>query len=238
MQTDLPKIFCAIDTPDLNRAKDLGKILKGHVDGLKLGLEFFSSVGFDGLNEMTEIGLPLFIDLKLHDIPNTVYHTVKALCRFNPHMLTIHTQGGPAMLNAANDASLEYSHEKGIQRPLLLGVTILTSLVDQDLKAVGVENSISDQVQKLGRLALNCGFDGLVCSPHEVKALRKNLSSMYLVVPGIRPEGSAVDDQKRVMTPKEAKDAGADTLVIGRPITGAQDPAAAAQAIAQSLAEH
>ena len=231
-------IFCAIDTPDLGRALFLGKTLEGHVGGLKLGLEFFSSVGFDGLNEMSKLGLPLFIDLKLHDIPNTVYKTVKALCRFNPFMLTVHTQGGPAMLEAAHTAAMEYSQENKIAYPRLLGVTALTSLDNEDLKAIGVNKTTSEQVVNLGKLAKKCGMEGLVCSPHEIEILRENISGMILVVPGIRPEGSEKDDQKRVMTPKQALNLKADFLVIGRPITGADDPAAAAKAIAESLAAH
>jgi len=226
------KIFCAIDTPELDRALSLGKALKGSVGGLKLGLEFYSAQGLEGIKKMSSLDLPIFLDLKLHDIPNTVKKAVAALLPLNVKMLTVHTSGGEEMLKAAKDAAGE-----GRPPPMVLGVTVLTSLDQKALAAMGVSAEPLDQVLRLAGLAKKAGLDGIVCSPLEIAAVRKKYGpKLKLVVPGIRPEGSAAGDQKRVMTPREAVDLGADFLVIGRPITGADDPAKAARAIAQSLA--
>jgi len=227
------KIFCALDTPDLSRALDLARSLKDLVGGLKAGLEFYSAHGPAGIRKISEVGLPLFLDLKLHDIPNTVASAIWALAPLNPAMLTIHTTGGPAMMKAAAEAAGKWQ-----KPPLLLGVTVMTSLNQDDLNATGIDASPEDQVRRLAGLALECGLGGVVCSPFEAAGLKQEFGdSLKLVVPGIRPIGSDKGDQKRVMTPGEAVEAGADYLVIGRPITDAPDPAAAAREIVETLAE-
>ncbi len=225
------KIFCALDTTDLQGALELGLSLKETVGGLKVGLEFFSGHGPAGVRKINECGLPVFLDLKLHDIPNTVAGAVRALAPLSPAMITIHTAGGAAMMTAAAVAAEGYS-----EKPLLLGVTVMTSLGDEDLRDIGVAAKTVDQVKRLAALALKCGLGGVVCSSFEVASLRKEFGhDLTLVVPGIRPAGVSKGDQKRVMTPPQAIAQGADYLVIGRAITGAADPAKAAADIAASL---
>ncbi len=198
---------------------------------VKLGLEFFLANGAEGMREI--VGAPVFLDLKLHDIPNTVAGAVRAVLPVRPRMLTLHASGGAAMIAAARAAA----DAAGEEKPLLLGVTVLTSLDAVALGKVGVAGGVRVQVLRLGRLALAAGADGLVCSPLEVSFLRDELGDApLLVVPGIRPAGSVGDDQARTMTPREAAAAGADWLVIGRPITRAADPGAAAAAIAAEIA--
>lgn len=231
------RVFCALDTTDLDAALRLARSVKGAVGGLKLGLEFFSARGRDGFAAMAAAGLPIFLDLKLHDIPNTVAGAVRALTPLAPMFMTIHAQGGLAMMRAARLAAEEAAAEAGVPRPRLLAVTILTSLDDGDLLSLGVQGTASEQVLRLAGLAADAGLDGVICSPHEIAALRARLGPDFiLMVPGIRPAGAAAGDQKRVMTPAEALGAGASYLVIGRPISGAADPAAAARAIAAELA--
>ena len=227
------RIFCAIDTPDLDRSVALAEALHGFIGGLKVGLEFYSALGPAGIEKISEGGLPMFLDLKLHDIPNTVASSIRALSPLSPAMLTIHTAGGPAMLKAAAEAANDWDNP-----PLLLGVTVMTSLNNEDLTATGINGGTADQVKRLAGLALECGLGGVVCSPFEIEILRAEFGTeLKLVTPGIRPAGSDKGDQKRVMTPRQAIDLGADFLVIGRPITGADDPGAAAKEIGMSLAQ-
>jgi orotidine-5'-phosphate decarboxylase len=179
----------------------------------------------------------LFLDLKYHDIPNTVAGAVRAATKLQPMILNIHAGGGPAMMRAALEAADGESVRLGIPRPKVIAVTVLTSMDDGDLGAVGQQGPAADQVVRLARLTRDCGLDGVVCSPREIAAIRDACGPDFtLVVPGIRPAGAAAGDQKRVMTPREAVDAGADWLVIGRPITAAPDPAAAARDILRELA--
>jgi orotidine-5'-phosphate decarboxylase len=220
-------IFVAIDTPDLARAVSLAEKVKGHVGGLKLGLEFFSAHGHQGVREMGQVGLPIFLDLKLHDIPNTVASAIQALHGLEPSILTIHTAGGRAMMEDAKAAAPETTR--------VVGVTVLTSLDGDDLNSIGVQGGEHTQVERLTGLAREAGLDGVVCSGFEVAAARKMWRDGFFVVPGVRPAGGAVGDQKRVMTPRQALDNGASILVIGRPITKAADPDAAARAIAATL---
>ena len=225
------KLIVALDTTDLARAQSWAAATAPYVGLFKLGLEFFLAHGAVGVRAVT--GRPIFLDLKLHDIPNTVAGGVRAVLDLRPRMLTIHASGGAAMIEAARKAA----DTAGAERPMILGVTVLTSLDAAALAATGVASSPAEQVRRLARLALGAGADALVCSPLEVAMLRAELGpDARLIVPGIRPVGAAAGDQARVMTPAEAVDAGADWIVVGRPITGAADPAAAARAIAGSFA--
>jgi orotidine-5'-phosphate decarboxylase len=228
------RIFVSIDTPETASARGLAESLADTVGGIKLGLEFFVGQGPAGIRSVVSgIGLPLFIDLKLHDIPNTVAAAVRAMLPLQPTFLTIHTSGGPAMMRAAAESALMTD----LQRPRLLGVTVLTSLDDDDLVSVGQSVPVLDQARRLAAVAQSSGLDGIICSPAEVAALRADCGPDFvLMVPGIRPAGAAVGDQKRVMTPRDAVEQGADYLVIGRPITQASDPAAAARSIVEELA--
>ena len=225
-------ILCAIDTPDSGAARRLAAAIGPFVGGIKLGLEFFTANGREAVR-LVAGAAPLFLDLKLHDIPNTVAGAVRAAAPLEPALLTVHCAGGTAMMKAAAEAAAS-----GAGRMKIIGVTVLTSLNDADLASVGQNGPALDQVRRLAGLARAAGLDGVVCSPHEVAALRRDCGQGFLlVVPGIRPATAArSDDQKRVMTPREAFDAGADYLVIGRPITASGDPAAACHAILAEIA--
>ncbi len=229
------RILLALDTGDLAAALGHARAVGRAVDGVKLGLEFFAANGPEGvLAVAATAGRPLFLDLKLHDIPATVKGAVGAALRLRPFMLTVHAGGGRAMLEAAVAAAAATS---GAERPLVVAVTVLTSLDDEDLAAVGQRGPAADQVRRLAALAQDCGLDGVVCSAREIVALRRQCGEGFrLVVPGVRPIWAAAEDQKRVATPAEAARAGADYLVVGRPILAAPDPAAAAQRIAAELA--
>lgn len=221
-------VFCAIDRPDLDGALTLSKEVRDVVGGLKVGLEFITANGPSGVREIVDLSLPVFLDVKFHDIPNTVGGAVRAAGCLGVAMLTLHLSGGAAMLRAAVEAADQV--ERG--RPWLLGVSVLTSMNDDDLKTIGVDGRTSDQVLRLADLAVTSGLDGLICSPKEIDALKTRFGDrLKLVVPGIRPIGAATLDQKRTLTPAEAIEAGADRLVIGRPITAADEPRAAALAI-------
>ena len=225
-------IFVAIDTPDPARARALVAAAGPHVGGIKLGLEFFCRLGPDGVRQVIG-GRPLFLDLKLHDIPNTVAGAIRAVASLEPYLLTVHAAGGTAMMRAAAEAAAEAAG----RRIRLLGVTVLTSLDEADLAATGQRGPASEQAQRLAALAQESGLDGVVCSALEVALLRRQCGPDFLIaVPGIRPRGVDKGDQKRVMTPAEAIWAGASYIVIGRPITAAADPEGAARGIADSLA--
>ena len=220
-------VYVAIDTPLLDDALDLVRKVKAHVGGVKLGLEFFCANGHHGVHEVQKLGLPIFLDLKLHDIPNTVAKAMQAINTLEPAIVTIHASGGRAMMEDAKAAA--GTHTK------IVGVTVLTSLDDHDLNRVGVPDDPHTQVERLAALAQEAGLDGIVCSGHEVKSARKAWKDGYFVVPGLRPAGASTADQKRIVTPRQARDDGASVLVIGRPITKAEDPAAAARAIVGTL---
>jgi orotidine-5'-phosphate decarboxylase len=220
-------IFVAIDTPDLGRARALATAVRSHAGGVKLGLEFFCANGPAGVAEISALGLPLFLDLKLHDIPNTVAKAVAALAPIAPAVLTVHASGGEAMLEAAKAAAPAQTK--------VVAVTVLTSLDESDLADAGVMGSPTEQVRRLAALARASGIDGIVCSGAEVGAAHKMWPQGYFVVPGVRPQGSSVGDQKRVVTPRQALDEGASMLVIGRPITGAENPAEAIRMISDDL---
>ncbi|MDX2095240.1 MAG: orotidine-5'-phosphate decarboxylase [Alphaproteobacteria bacterium] len=230
-------IICAIDTQDVAEATAIAGEVRAHVGAVKLGLEFFTANGAAGVAEITRLGVPLFLDLKFHDIPNTVAKAIAATAGMNMFMMTVHTSGGRGMLKAAIDASDRVAQMTGKERPLVIGVTLLTSLDQDDVAILGFRDNVQGQVLRLADLAQSAGLDGVVCSPFEIAAIRKACGSeLTLVVPGIRPEGSSANDQKRIMTPKEALARGADYLVIGRPMTAAEHRANAAKAIADSLA--
>lgn len=231
------RIYVAVDTTETGEAARLAGMLGGTIGGIKLGLEFFAARGPDGVRAvMSGLDLPLFLDLKLHDIPNTVAGALRAVVPLAPAFITLHASGGAAMMRASAEAVTEAAASAGVPRPRLLGVTVLTSLDDADLEEVGQGLPAAGQVRRLALLAQACGLDGVVCSPAEVAELRTLLGPGFvLMVPGIRPEGGEAGDQKRVMTPRAAVAAGADHLVIGRPITRAEDPAAAARAIVETL---
>lgn len=232
----LNPIICAVDTPDIQQAEELAIALSGQVGALKLGLEFFTAHGAAGVSIVSAHKVPIFLDLKFHDIPNTVAGAIRATAGTNAFMMTVHAAGGKDMLRAAVDASMEVAAITGKERPLIVGVTVLTSLDQSDMELIGVEGKVLDQAKRLADLALKSRLDGIVCSPLEIAALRAHCGPDFkLVVPGIRPAGSAAADQKRIMTPKEAMAAGADWMVIGRPITEAPAPKLAAQAITNSL---
>lgn len=223
-------IICAIDTTDVAAAKNIVQAVRGSVGAIKLGLEFFTANGAASVAAVAG-DLPLFLDLKFHDIPNTVAGAIRATAGINAFMMTVHTQGGKAMMQAAAKATKDLPSQ-----PMIIGVTILTSMEQTDLEDIGLKNSISEQVKKLASLAQESGLAGVVCSPHEIEIIRATCGKDFkLIVPGIRPEGSSAGDQKRVMTPKEALIKGADYLVIGRPITEAENPALAARNILASL---
>ncbi len=220
-------IWVAIDTPDLERAKDIATKVGRHVGGIKLGLEFFAANGRAGVHEMAKMRLPIFLDLKLHDIPNTVAKAVQALGHLEPAILTVHASGGRMMMEDAKAAA-----PTGCK---VVGVTVLTSLDAGDLASAGITGSPRDQVLRLTAAAREAGLDGVVCSGNEVAAARKLWPQGFFVVPGVRPADGATGDQKRVVTPRAALDAGASILVIGRPITQAEDPDKAVRAIEATL---
>ncbi len=227
------RIFVALDTTDVGRAVELAHGLKGSVGGVKLGKEFFTAHGPDGVHRVIECGMPLFLDLKYHDIPNTVAGAIRAALPLNPFIVNVHAGGGRRMMEAAAEAA---DKAEGI-RPKVIGVTVLTSMTRVDMAEVGIDEEPLEHVLRLGRLAKSSGLDGVVCSAKEVVALRGSVGPDFmLVVPGIRPEWASADDQRRVVTPKDAIDLGADYLVIGRPITGHKDPTEAARLIAEELA--
>jgi orotidine-5'-phosphate decarboxylase len=225
-------IFCAIDTTDRARARALAASVGLFVGGVKLGLEFFTANGPAAVREVATGTGALFLDLKLHDIPNTVAGAVRGIAALAPSILTVHCAGGVAMMQAAVETA-----RAATPATRVVGVTVLTSLDDADLEATGQRGPAADQARRLALLARESGLDGVVCSPWEAAALRQACGPGFLlVVPGIRPEGASAGDQKRVMTPRQAIAAGADCLVIGRPITSAPDPAMIARAIAHDLA--
>ncbi len=220
-------LFVALDTPDLERAKTIAQRVHAHVGGIKLGLEFFMANGRHGVHEMAKLDLPIFLDLKLHDIPNTVAKAIQALRPLEPAILTVHAAGGRAMMEDAKAAA-----------PLgtkVVAVTMLTSLDANDLQSIGLNPDPHEQVVRLAELAREAGLDGIVCSGAEVKAAHKAWPQGFFVVPGVRPADGHVGDQKRVVTPRQALDGGASILVVGRPITQASDPDIAAREIEATL---
>lgn len=229
------RIFVGLDTPDIDKAAGVAKSLIGTVGGVKIGKELFTAQGPDGVR-VAAGGAPLFLDLKFHDIPNTVAGAIRAAVHLRPTIVNVHASGGRAMMMAAAEAAREAAEDLGVERPRVIAVTVLTSLDATDLAEVGQMGPPEVQVERLARLAQASGLDGVVCSPREIVRLREACGPDFLlVVPGIRPKWAAAGDQKRIMTPAEAIAAGADHIVIGRPITAAEDPLAAARRIVAEL---
>jgi orotidine-5'-phosphate decarboxylase len=229
-------ILVALDTTSTAEAVTLCKTLDGLVGGVKLGLEFFTANGPDGVRAVAETGQPLFLDLKFHDIPNTVAGGIRAIVPLRPAIVTVHASGGTAMMKAAREAAMAAAEAAGVPVPMIVAVTVLTSLDNADLAAVGQRNPAEAQAVRLAELAENARLDGVVCSPKEILAIRKACGKGFkLIVPGIRPLWSATGDQKRFSSPAAALKDGADYLVIGRPITAAADPAAAASRITEEF---
>jgi orotidine-5'-phosphate decarboxylase len=230
-------VIVALDVAEVERAVQLVDQLSPVVAAFKVGSELFTLAGPDIVRRIRGTGASVFLDLKFHDIPNTVAKAVAAAVRLDVQMLTVHTSGGPSMLRAAAESARATADTLSRPAPLILGVTVLTSLDSNELSEIGFQGNAARQVERLAALAVKAGVGGLVCSPLEVVALRQMLPArVRLVTPGIRAPGEATGDQKRTLSPTEAVTAGADWLVIGRPIYGAADPRAAAEAIVGSLA--
>jgi orotidine-5'-phosphate decarboxylase len=226
-------IAVAIDESELGAARRLAQMLTGEVGWLKLGMEFFFAQGRAGYEQLARLGFPIFLDLKLHDIPNSVASALDALMHLDPRpgIVNVHASGGRRMMEAAAGAVSG--------RAKLIAVTVLTSIEENDLAEIGLgRDNSADHALRLAKLAKNAGLDGVVCSPHDVAQIKAVLGMDFLaVVPGVRPEGSHNGDQKRVATPSAARKAGADLLVIGRPITRVKDPRAAARAIMKEVVD-
>jgi orotidine-5'-phosphate decarboxylase len=230
-------IIVALDVPEPAQALSLATDLASVVGAVKIGSELFTSGGPDIVRQVRATGASVFLDLKFHDIPNTVAKSVSAAVKLDVQMLTIHTCGGVEMMRAAEESAQKTAAALGRPVPLVLGVTVLTSMDSSDLQEIGLTSEVGCQVERLARLAVQAGLRGLVCSPHEVVMLRKIVPIDFaLITPGIRPAGPAGDDQKRTMTPRQAMAAGSTWLVIGRPIYAAPVPRTAAASIFQSLA--
>ncbi|MFZ5802755.1 MAG: orotidine-5'-phosphate decarboxylase [Candidatus Omnitrophota bacterium] len=227
------RVIVALDVPGLKEADRLAGELQGLLGYFKIGSELFTAHGWEAVKQVQKKGGKVFLDLKFHDIPNTVSRTVQVVCRHEVDMFTIHTSGGLAMMQKVREA---IDQTKGL-KPKAVGVTVLTSISPQSFKEeLGFAMPIADQVQSLCRLACQAGLSGIVCSPNEVAGLRTEFPSPFcFVTPGVRPSGASEDDQKRICTPAEAFRRGADFIVIGRPITAASDPTKAASDILKSL---
>ena len=231
-----PRVIVALDFPEASAALALAQRLDPAACALKVGKEMFVAAGPEPVRAMVARGFRVFLDLKFHDIPNTVARACAAATRLGVWMINVHAAGGAAMLTAARTAVDEAAAEQGRAAPLLIAVTVLTSLRDDDLRATGIADDTARQAVRLARLTADCGLDGVVCSAQEAAMLRSACGPAFkLVTPGIRPEGAAAHDQARVMTPEAAIAAGADYLVIGRAITAAPDPVRALREINASL---
>lgn len=229
-------IIVALDVPTADKALALAEQVAPVAGALKIGSELFTATGPDIVRQIRDTGAAVFLDLKFHDIPNTVAGAVASATRLGVQMLTLHTSGGPAMMKAAEQSAQQTAQQLRRPAPLVLGVTVLTSMDGNELEAVGLPSNVGGQVERLARLAAGAGLRGLVCSPLEISALRQLLPlSVKLVTPGIRGPGDATGDQKRTLSAREAIDAGANWLVIGRPICAAPNPRAAAEKILESL---
>jgi orotidine-5'-phosphate decarboxylase len=222
---DKAQLIVALDVDNAAGARAILAQLKEHVGAFKIGLQLLTAAGPSFVREIAESGVKVFLDVKFHDIPNTVARASIEAARLGVWMFNIHSSGGSEMMRRTVAEVTEACQKEGRTRPKMIGVTVLTSMNDSALREVGVENEVDSQVLRLSRLSAECGLDGVVASPREVRAIRENIPGpgFLIVTPGIRPDFATNDDQKRVMTPGEAVSAGADYLVIGRPITQAVD---------------
>ena len=230
------RIIFALDVGNISSAVSWVNKLSGHVGYFKVGLQLFTATGPDVVNHIKDGGLKCFLDLKFHDIPNTVAGAVKSATRLGVDMLTVHLSGGKAMVAAAFNAAGDEADRLGIKRPKIIGVSVLTSLSDAELKDLGVSSPVKDQVDRFLRMAVVAGIEGMVCSPADLFPIRRQTPQGFLLItPGIRPEWSEKGDQARIATPGTAIKAGADLLVIGRPISEAPDPIAAVDRIVAEM---
>ena len=229
-------IIVALDVPSAEQALKLAALVAPAVGAFKIGKELFVSAGPDIVKRVRATGAQVFLDLKFHDIPNTVAKAIAAATRLDVQMTTIHTSGGSEMMRAAEKSAQDTAKSLGLPAPLVLGVTVLTSSTNETLAELGIEADTEKQVLRLAQLAVQSGLRGLVCSPLEIAALREILPThIQLVTPGIRTGAEKADDQKRTLSPREAMQAGASWLVIGRPIYAAENPRLAAEKILESL---
>jgi len=232
----MKRLFCSLDWVGPERVLDVATRLKGEVGGVKLGAEYILINRMEAFEAFHALGLPVMLDLKLNDLPKAVSNTIRRAAAVKPFAVTVHASGGAAMMRAAAAAAQAAAQAGGFRRPKLLAVTVLTSMDETELQATGVAGSMRDQILRTAALAHACGLDGVWTSAHELSALRAEFGSDFLlVVPAIRPVWSASDDQKQIMTPGDAMRGGADYLVVGRPITQASDPAAAARRIFEEM---
>lgn len=219
------RLIFALDVSSIQEARDWVNLLKGHVRIFKVGIELFTACGPDAVKVITKEGGEVFLDLKFHDIPNTVARTVQGVLNLGVRMFNLHTLGGLKMMEAAREMVNGLVDKGGVKRPIILGVTVLTSMGDEELREIGFERGLEEEVLRLATLARRAGLDGVVASPKEVRAIRKELGKdLVIVTPGIRLPSSKPDDQRRTITPGEAVKAGADYIVVGRPIREAKVP--------------
>ncbi|WP_456397561.1 orotidine-5'-phosphate decarboxylase [Desulfurobacterium sp.] len=229
-------IIVALDFSDKEIALETVDKLKRKIKTFKVGLELFLRSGFEIVKEIHNRGCGVFLDLKFHDIPNTVCGAAKVAIENEVFMYNVHTLGGFEFLKKIADFNKEYAEKMGVRRPLLIGVTILTSMDENDLRTIGIEKDVNSEVLKLAEIAKKAGLDGVVCSPKEIKLIKENFGEGFITVtPGIRPKWAAKNDQKRIMTPSQAKRAGTDFIVVGRPITTAEKMEEAAEKILEEL---
>ncbi len=230
------RIIFAMDVGHFGDAQHFVRLLKDRVGMFKVGKQLFTHAGPKVVDMIQQKGQRTFLDLKFHDIPNTVAKASEEATKLNVRMFNVHAMGGLEMMTAAVKAARKTAKELGVQKPSVLAVTVLTSLDRQALKELGIQSGVDKQVARLAQLAKKGGLDGVVASPQEIQLIRKTCGKDFVIVtPGVRPAGSAKDDQKRVMTPREAIEAGADYLVVGRPIQNAKDPVAAAEGIVEEI---
>jgi orotidine-5'-phosphate decarboxylase len=233
------KLIIALDVDSVEQARELLRRLRGYAGMFKIGSQLFTAAGPEFVREVTRAGGRVFLDLKFHDIPNTVAGACRAAVRLGVSLLNVHAAGGAEMLRRAAEATADEAARASLPRPHLIAVTVLTSSDAATLRETGVADPLAAHVTRLARLAAECGLDGVVASPHEIALVRKAVArpNFLIVTPGVRPRSAGHDDQKRVMTPAEAVRAGADYLVVGRAILNAPDPLRAAEEIAAEMKE-